>query len=332
VGIRPPSKTLDISDFAPTLEGFDTMLYFAEYDDAKPDDGKDGVEESKGHDGLNGFNVIDYGDTVRHPNNFIPAKNNFYAAIGLDWDSSKLSRPKNIVEKFEYPDLNKYNQGYPAMPMIVLENNYSLFDVFVSQIIKDNLLDISPENIDFYVEISSGFGFYDKERRYNMIFHGAMADWYAADMAAAGFNFATGSFSKNLPMGIFVFNGIEHHAGDIAKNELRPKDVHVHNDLYSPDNAGFIIESGRHMVTFWSVAKSNEKNRAVVTFHILFDWDLQNKFKDRVLRISRDELNVIDLRQLLNELNGLSSLLGGDDQIAWQAAMQFLFRMYGVHL
>lgn len=274
--------------------------------------------------------VIDYSGAIRHRNETRTyGKDNFYATIGLDWDSSSLSKPENCVEKYEYPDLNKYNEGLAATVFIVLQNNYQLFREFVPQLIKDNLTDIAPDRINFYVEVSAGAGFYDKGRRYNLIFHGAMADWYAAEMVAAGFNFAANGFAVNLPMGIFDFNGIDSAGGDIAKNGLSAQNVNAHNHLYSPDNAGFIIEAGRRIVTFWSVAKSPEKNHAVVTYHILFDFDLPLNFKDRVLGLSRNG-TVDTVGKLLDALNGLSGLLNaGLDHAAWVQAIDFLHRMYG---
>ncbi len=79
-----------------------------------------------------------------------------------------------------------------------------------------------------------------------------------------------------------------------------------------------------------AVAKSLEKNKAVVTYHILFDWNLAHNFKHMVLGISKDEIIITTLGQLLDRLNSLSGILdGGLDKDAWTSAINFLSRMYG---
>ena len=256
----------------------------------------------------------------------------FGTSVGKPLAGSAVQRPTNKVEKCAYPYLNKYNEGLGAINMLVLDNNYMLFKSFVPSIIQSKLGGIPDENVSFYVEISGGAGFYDKGRRYNMIFHGTMADWYDAEMTAAGFVFSEHGFARDLPMGIFQFNGIELGGGDIAKNDLSFMNVNAHNNLYSPDNAGFIIEDGRHIVTFWSVAKSDEKRRAVITFHVLFDWDLPNDFKDHLLEDISVNPSTTTLGAVLDGLRYLSHYLEvGPDRAAWDSAISFLRSMYGRH-
>lgn len=292
---------------------------------------------------------IDYLSVLRGPTGIKPSDSFFCAAVGKPLVESKAcGKMINRVGRSECPDLNKYNQGYFAIPLVVFDNDYHLFKDFIPSGIKSALTGISDENISFYVEISSGSGFYDKGRRYNLIFHGALADWYDADMTAAGFNFETGGFERNLPMGIFDFNprglpaepfelsgiqpgteGFVRVGEAIAKNGLSPQNVSAHNGLYSPDNAGFIMRDGRHIIVFWSVARSDDKRRAVVTLHILFDWQLPNNFKDRVFALSQNKAGVRSVGQLLNELQGLSRFLAaGPDHTAWDESLNYLKQMY----
>lgn len=254
----------------------------------------------------------------------------FCATVGKFLVDSRSCGSLNRVGQHEWPGLNKYNEGRPAIPMVLLENDYHLFKKFVPQDIKDALVGIDDDNISFYVSISSGKGFYDKGRRYNLIFHGTMAEWYDAEMTAAGFDFASGGFVRDLPMGIFDFDGLELGGGDIAKNRLSIQNVNAHDRKYSPDNAGFIVQDGRHVVTFWSVARSDDKRRAVITFHILFDEGLPNNFRQKVSDFSQHDISLTNLGELLNGLQDLSANLtaGSEDQATWNEAIMGLKKMY----
>ena len=297
------------------------------------------------HNDLDGFNPTNWALASIRGMSATPGfyTERFFATVGKPWEDSVLGGPLNFVKKREYPDLNKYNQGANATDQIILENNYALFFNYVPENVRACIADING-HIGFYVKISSGFRFYDKGRRYNLIFHGAMADWYDDEMRRIGFNFETGAFERDLPMGVFNFNGIEAEGGDIAKNRLAPLNVNAHNDLYSPDNAGFIITTDRHVVTFWSVAKSVDKQRAVITFHILFDQDLPNDFNPRFIQKVVDKYagyageipgyapkvrGCMTLDELLKHLDDLSQYLSGADKLAWEDAIVFLCKMYG---
>ena len=246
----------------------------------------------------------------------------FEAAVGLGWGDARTSRGKNGVGLREAPHLNKYNEGNFSVNLITLESLYASFKSKVPDKIQTVLSDISESGIKLYIEIDSELGWNDKGRRMNLIFHGTMIDWYKGEKSG-DFDFNS-VFVKDLPMGIFDLNGIK--SVDLAVDSLKALNVNAHNQLYSPDNAGFVISPGRQIVTFWSVAKDIDKQRAVVTFHILFDWELQNGFKGAVLDLSRHSPTLGDL---LTGLGGLNNLIGNsDDKDAWVAAISYLQRLY----
>lgn len=250
-------------------------------------------------------------------------RNRFQAAVGLNWRDARISRPLNGAEMREAPRLNKYNEGPWSSNLIILESPYGLFKSKIPTNIKSALAAIPDSEIKLYVEIDEQWDWEKKARRVNLLFHGAMIDWYKGEVPAA-FDF-NGVFAKDLPMGVFDLSGAS--PVDLAVDRLSPLNVNAHNQLYSPDNAGLVASAGRQVVTFWSVAKSDEKKRAVVTFHILFNHDLLNNFANQVLNISYQAATLGDL------LRGLKNLIAlvpaGADRDAWSNGVRVLEWLYG---
>jgi len=241
------------------------------------------------------------------------------------------SNDVNVVNLLEFPVIGKYGDPYNmASAAVVIKNNLLMGFEDVPVNIKALIAD--GYAVDFYTEIlywphSADYGsFHGKHNIFNIVFHGTMMDWFADKYAT--FNFAANSESEIFKMGIAAFNGvIPVDLGNLDAGEgLKSLSVNPHNNRYSPDDAQLRVLPGRNLVTFWSVAKSDEKRKTIVTYHVLLDQASHPNLVNGINRISGGSNTIAEL------IVGLSALpnIGGADGAAWQGAIDFLRRLYSV--
>lgn len=233
----------------------------------------------------------------------------------------------------KFPVVGKYlgGAGYPMANMNVIIDN---------QIVSPDLLLLVPAEIlrnipkgykiDFYTEIlswdpivtdPSGILFEDKVRQFNLIFHGAMIDWFSDKYKE--FNFSMGGVSENLNLGIFNFDGIS-KIDQMGSNSLNLQPVNPHNGHFSPDNARFTVQHDRNLITGWSVASSDQKQRAMITYHVLIN---QAAYPDLLASIDRTTKNALTLEDLIAGLKSTIKIDGVDGE-AWRKALFFLGELY----
>lgn len=118
-------------------------------------------------------------------------------------------------------------------------------------------------------------------RVYNVVFHPDVQRWRLSD----------NDFNTNLMVGLFAPNGVVQAGGDeaIPFNTFGMVNVNKHDQIYySPDNARFQLEPGRHIVSFWTAALSEDKTKTVIAFNVIIDQQMLNDQMSNIVNNSED--------------------------------------------
>lgn len=263
-------------------------------------------------------------------------------SFGRTLDNLGSDRPFNRVNLQDNPMIGKYfgGAGYAMATMnVAIKNNLISPDLLRS--IPQNIRDLTADCVvDFYTEIltwnqytgslldGNPMGFNAKNREFNLTFHGTMMSWFADKYP--DYNFKTQSINENLLIGIFDFNGISHVLA-LGDNRLESQPVNPHDGHFSPDNTKFVVAPDRNLVTFWSVAKSDEKRRAIVTYHILINGDL---YQDQAGAIEQACRPTNNLNQFMSQIRQVADFhpFPGADGEAWRVGVDFLARLYRAYI
>jgi hypothetical protein len=248
--------------------------------------------------------------------------------------------PFNKVNLHDYPMVGKYfgDRGYPmATVSLVIKNN----------LVSSKCLDLMPDNIklqvndceiDFYTEILAWKNEFEylldrtlvpfdaNDRYFNLVFHGTMLSWFANKYK--DYDFKTQAISENLLMGIFNFDGIPAVLG-MGNNQLELQSVNPHDNHFSPDNAKFKVSDDRNLVTFWSVAKSTDQNRAVVTYHVLVNSGVYENQTEIIAEACSHTNTLRQFMEMIKQVEAFGGFFSAQDHVAWQAALRQLQELYG---
>jgi len=235
-----------------------------------------------------------------------------------------------------------------ADPKIIIENDYIAALAHIPANIRTALdsKHISPERVEFYTQLAFWYGGVvpfsaapanqaGMDNGFNLLFHGALADWYLA----LTWDFATQNVAKSLPMGLFNSNGII-AGGDLPIDRLISLPVNPHQYAYSPPNATFKVAPARNIVSFWSVAVSADRDdplggkRAIVTYHLLINQaPYEEPEEENFLQNITDACYADTPNTLLGQLKAIdldliSSVEGNPDRVAWRASLDFMASLY----
>ena len=254
----------------------------------------------------------------------VPAhKKNLYGRVGrrdvvyapADGDASEVQistkSPINITDKVSSPQKIGLIDGFPAIGVYgtpyVFRTRLALIELGPQQLVKipDAIAQqLTNKKVDLHVVINGLLHGGKTDRVNNLVYHGWTAKLEGTDR-----------FSVNVPMGIFMANGVKAApAESVAFDRLQGSNVNPHDPLdLSPNNARFEIIEGRNVATFWSIAQY--KDAATVTFHVI----LNNQDMVDVLRVCLDHAYNND--DVTYWLGTLAKSANGPDKVAIEKAV-----------
>lgn len=159
----------------------------------------------------------------------------------------------------------------------------------------------------------------DPHHNYNLVYHPWVASWSGAEYS-----------NPLVSMGIFDTDGVgaATQGSSIAINRLNGESVNTHPAepgvaAMSPDNARFHIDNGREIATFTSVAMSPDRQRIIITRHILANSARAENFITQAIINTRTNNpgrpDTVLFPQFINEirnLHGRQPLVNADDNRA----------------
>lgn len=179
-----------------------------------------------------------------------------------------VKSPQQLTDKVVFPGTIGLLSGFPAIGVYTSERYFfrprlaliELGPQHVKQVADIIGQKIEAKKIDVHVVINGLLHEGKVDRVNNLVFHAWTANIEGGDR-----------FSVNVPMGIFLANGVKAAADSpVSVNSLQAASVNPHDGTHlSPNNARFEIIEGRRVVTFWSMAQY--KDQATVTFHVIIN-------------------------------------------------------------
>jgi len=157
--------------------------------------------------------------------------------------------------------------------------------------------EVQQKNIKVYFMMHGMVENLDQDNNsHNMVYHPWVASWSPTRHQA-----------PNIEMGIFDAHGVAplNGASDMPFNRLEARNVSTHPvatpvgyeqlDAMSPDNARFAITPDTPIATFWSVARTQDREHVIIVFHVLAlnqagEQLLQNRANDAITDLGQRDL------------------------------------------